>query len=225
MQCDIMMEWYPTFTGSILTQGERVHRVCALGSSESSTRSSAVVFTFPGVKWGVLCAQLLQSCLTLCDLMDCSLPGSSVCGILPQEYWSGLPLPPPGDLPHPGIDSVSLMSPALAGRFFTTSARQAINVNTTISTLCSLFLKFFFKEYILLIWPHGALVVAFRIFDLHRSMWAFSCSVWALVSWPGIELWPLALKAQSRNHWIIQEVPDNPFKVDLSYLKERGSKW
>ena len=38
-----------------------------------------------------------------------------------QEYWSGLPFPPPGDLPHPGIKLESLMSPALAGGFFTTS--------------------------------------------------------------------------------------------------------
>ena len=37
-----------------------------------------------------------------------------------QEYWSGLPCPPPGDLPNPGIEPTSLMSPALAGRFFTT---------------------------------------------------------------------------------------------------------
>ena len=39
-----------------------------------------------------------------------------------QEYWSGLPYPPPGDLPNPGIKPVSLMSPVLAGGFFTTSA-------------------------------------------------------------------------------------------------------
>ena len=39
-----------------------------------------------------------------------------------QEYWSGLPCPPPGYLPNPGIKPVSPMSPALAGRFFTTSA-------------------------------------------------------------------------------------------------------
>ena len=38
-----------------------------------------------------------------------------------QEYWSGLPCPPTGDLPNPGIESVSLMSPALADGFFTTS--------------------------------------------------------------------------------------------------------
>ena len=35
-----------------------------------------------------------------------------------QEYWNGLPLPPPGDLPNPGIKPVSLASPALAGGFF-----------------------------------------------------------------------------------------------------------
>ena len=38
-------------------------------------------------------------------------------GFLKQEYWSGLPFPPPGDLSHLGIEPVS---PALAGRFFTT---------------------------------------------------------------------------------------------------------
>ena len=43
-------------------------------------------------------------------------------GFSRQEYWSGLPFPPPGDLPDPGIEPRSLMSPALAGGFFTTSA-------------------------------------------------------------------------------------------------------
>ena len=37
-----------------------------------------------------------------------------------QKYWSGLPFHPPGDLPDPGIEPVSLTSPALAGGFFTT---------------------------------------------------------------------------------------------------------
>ena len=40
-------------------------------------------------------------------------------GISRQEYWSGLPFPPPGDLPDLGIKPMSLMSPALAGGFFT----------------------------------------------------------------------------------------------------------
>ena len=39
-----------------------------------------------------------------------------------QEYWSGLPCPPPGDLPDPRIEPLSLMSPAWADGFFTTSA-------------------------------------------------------------------------------------------------------
>ena len=43
-------------------------------------------------------------------------------GFSRQEHWSGLPSPPPGDLPDPGIKSTSLISPALAGRLFTTSA-------------------------------------------------------------------------------------------------------
>ena len=42
-------------------------------------------------------------------------------GFFRQEYWSGLPCPLPGDLPHPGIEPVPLTSPALAGRLFTSS--------------------------------------------------------------------------------------------------------
>ena len=38
-----------------------------------------------------------------------------------QECWSGLPFPSPGDLANPGIEPVSLLSPTLAGRFFTTA--------------------------------------------------------------------------------------------------------
>ena len=43
-------------------------------------------------------------------------------GFSKQEHWSMLPCPISGDLPNPGIESESLMSPALAGEFFTTSA-------------------------------------------------------------------------------------------------------
>ena len=43
-------------------------------------------------------------------------------GFSRQEYCSGLPCPPLGDLPHPGIALASFTSSALAGRFFTTSA-------------------------------------------------------------------------------------------------------
>ena len=62
----------------------------------------------------------LQSCPTLWEPMDCSPPVSSVPGILQEEYWSGLPFPPPEDLPELGTEPRSLMSPSLTGRFFTT---------------------------------------------------------------------------------------------------------
>ena len=41
-----------------------------------------------------------------------------------QEYWGYFPFPSPGDLPYPGIEPLSLMSPALAGRFSTTSSPE-----------------------------------------------------------------------------------------------------
>ena len=64
----------------------------------------------PGKNTGVDCHFLLQcmkeksesevtqSCLTLCDPMDCNLPGSSVHGFSRQEYWSGVPLPSPSSV-------------------------------------------------------------------------------------------------------------------------------
>ena len=71
----------------------------------------------------MLCSsKLFQSCPTLGNPMDRSLPGSSVHGTLRQEQRAGFPCPPPGDLPDPGIKTMSLQSPALAGRFFTTKA-------------------------------------------------------------------------------------------------------
>ena len=60
-----------------------------------------------------------QSCPTLCSLMDRSLWAPLPKGLPRQEYWSG-PFPSPGDLPDPGIEPVSPMSPALASRGFFT---------------------------------------------------------------------------------------------------------
>ena len=54
-------------------------------------------------------------------------------GFSRQEYWSGLPFPSPRDLPDPGIEPVSPLSPALAGGIFTTSAILA----TVNSDMCS----------------------------------------------------------------------------------------
>ena len=67
-------------------------------------------------------AKLPQSCPTLFDPWTVAHEAPLSVGFSRQEYWSGLPCPPPGDLPYPGIEPVSFTSPALAGGFFTTSA-------------------------------------------------------------------------------------------------------
>ena len=59
-----------------------------------------------------------------------------------QEYWSGLPCSPPGDLPDPGIEPTSLTSPALAGGFFITSATweargDSSGITVSSSLVCS----------------------------------------------------------------------------------------
>ena len=65
-----------------------------------------------GLLSGVAC-WINQSCLTFCDPTDCSPLGSSVYGIPRQEYWTGLPFSPPGNLPDPGLEPASPRSPAL----------------------------------------------------------------------------------------------------------------
>jgi len=72
--------------------------------SESSPRTLLLLFS----------AKLPQ---TICNPTDCSPPGSPVHRIV-QEYWSGMPLPSPRDLPNLGIEPASLLLEVLAKRFF-----------------------------------------------------------------------------------------------------------
>ena len=58
-------------------------------------------------------AKSLQSCLTLCDPWTIAHQAPLSMGFSRQEYWSGLPFPPPGDRPSPGIKLMSPVSPAL----------------------------------------------------------------------------------------------------------------
>ena len=73
-----------------------------------------------GLEWIHIYAKLLQLWLTLCDPMDCSLPGSSVCGILQARtlQWAVMSSSR-GIFPTQGSNPASLMSLALAGGFFT----------------------------------------------------------------------------------------------------------
>ena len=60
---------------------------------------------------------VVQSCPTLCDPVACSPPGSCVHSIFQARILGWVAIPPPGDLPDPGIEPPSLESPALAGDF------------------------------------------------------------------------------------------------------------
>ena len=57
-------------------------------------------------------------------------------GFSRQEYWSGLPCPPPGNLPDPGIKPQSVISPALEGRFYTISATWEAQKNGIDNLIC-----------------------------------------------------------------------------------------
>ena len=62
------------------------------------------------------------------SLWTVTLQAPLLMGFSRQDYWSGLPCPPPGHLPDPGIKPTSLASPALAGRFFISrNTREALN--------------------------------------------------------------------------------------------------
>ena len=79
----------------------------------------------PPLSQTVLCvcyAKLLQSCPTICNLMDGSPPGSSVHRILQVRILEWVAILSFRGSSHPGVEPASLMSPVLAGRFFTTSA-------------------------------------------------------------------------------------------------------
>ena len=109
----------------------------------------------PPTKWYYsLKAQGAPDSMTLWTAV-CQAPLSM--GFSRQEYWSGLPFPPPGDLPDPGIEPVSLKSPVLAGRFFTAQERDFI----------------WKQSFRMITWSTGPLIQFIYIFD-HATCQNFS---------------------------------------------------
>ena len=88
----------------MLSRFSRV-RLCA--TPETAAHQAPPPWDSPGKNTGAGChfllqrmkvkseSEVVQSCPTLCDPMDCSLPGSSIHGIFQAKYWSGVPLPSP----------------------------------------------------------------------------------------------------------------------------------
>ena len=105
----------------------------------------------------VCVCSVAQSCLTLWGPMDCNLPGPLFMEFSRQEYWSGLLFPTPGDVPDPGIEPESRVYPALADRFFTTSATW--EAHSLIIQLQNIWLKNWRSESHSVmfdsLWPHG----------------------------------------------------------------------
>ena len=116
----------------------------ALGSGKSGSESPALDLdrslspdlSFFTCKMGIIPFALMVICVCVLSRFNhvqffatpwtvaCQAPLSM--GFSRQEYWSGLPCPSPGDLPHPRIEPSSLKSLLLAGRFFITGLRQQI---------------------------------------------------------------------------------------------------
>ena len=92
---------------------------------------------------GVHAYKLLHSCLTLCNPIDCSLPGSFVHGVFQARILEWVTMPFSRDLSNSGIEPESVMSLALASGFFTTSATWEIlqRSNSYLFVLCLLFLR------------------------------------------------------------------------------------
>ena len=91
-----------------------------------------------------------------------------------QDYWSGLPFPSPGDLPSPGMEPASRVSPVLAGRFFITEAprRPLLISKSQIS------------------FPNNFVFMAFVVFfsyknftSLNIKIFIFSLTVSSIPSW------------------------------------------
>ena len=85
----------------------------------------------PLSKYLLECCLVAQSCLIFCSPMDYSPPGWSATDFSRQEYWSGVPFPSPGHLPNQRLESTSIVSPALAGRFFITTTTSIPSIRTS----------------------------------------------------------------------------------------------
>ena len=80
---------------------------CHLTISSSVVPSSSHLQFFPCTKGK---SEVVQLCPTLCHLMTVAYQAPLSMGYSRQEYWNGLPFPPPGDLPNPIFPSISVFS-------------------------------------------------------------------------------------------------------------------
>ena len=112
----------------------RWHFKLTFNFSEPACYSDLVVWRKCKMKAVLIIFTLCCAVLCLSHVRLFAAPWTVACqaplsmGFSRQDYWSGLPCPPPGDLPDPGFTPASLMSPALAGSFFTTNTTWEVSV-------------------------------------------------------------------------------------------------
>ena len=179
-----------------------------------------------------------QSCPTLRDPLDCSLPDFSVHGIFQVRILEWVAISSPEDFPKPGINPTSPTSPALAGRFFpTVPTQEGIELSQTESLSSRLKLadppillhidfnasprsvsgpKAFYRW-----WGcHCSLSRAIQLvniihflffFNLVLLFWPSPQHVGSLVPQPGTKSRPPAKEAGSLHHWITREVSPPTF--------------
>ena len=105
----------------------------------------------------LLSAQSRQSCLFVA-LWTVAHQAPLSMGFSRQEDWSGVPCPPPGDLPKAGIEPPPLTSPALAGSFFTTSTTWEAHGVLTLNAKYLLFYSW--PQFILIIYNLKPIIIA-----------------------------------------------------------------
>ena len=89
----------------------------------------------PDSPWHSVCVLVAHLSPTVCDPNDCSLPGR----FSRQEHWTGLPLPPPGDLPNPGVKP---RSPALQVDSLLAEAPGSLERSLWKKSMCPKFILF-----------------------------------------------------------------------------------
>ena len=126
----------------------------------------------------------VQSCLTLRNPMDCSPPGSSVHGVLQAKNTGvGCHAHLQGYLPNPRIESASLTSPALAGRFFTTSTTWEAPSKGNYSFACSYHKRISFYHFLHYgDWSEGG--TSFTASSLQIKSQFFLHHLGNLLTWP-----------------------------------------
>ena len=125
-----------------------------------------------------LCAKLLQSCLTLCDPMDCSLPGYSVHGDSPSKNTGvGCHFLLQGIFPTQGSNPFPLCLPALAGGFFTTGTTWEAHMYVYKDCKIHIHIAFYIHMYLYTYKNKCIYIYIYKIWNLDLDFLLRKCSL------------------------------------------------